>query len=297
MRRLLQLRNMQQGLMVFRLGESLICVREMVRCSPLGKALRVARKQAGLSLRTAAEGSGISYSTLSRIENGHPVSSLEAAIAIARKVGLDEREVLRLASGELAPPGVAILAEPGLRRALTAGRFSPRAMAALRQVHLHELASEFSAGLGGGRPVDVRLAAKHLGLALVPAGRLEAGFDSRGMTYRIPAAAHGDSMKQRLWSAHGIAHRLIAKDSGTAPQCLPHHRALTEEQEAAYLASRVLVPPALLAAELRRGPLPSEPESSAAFNAALERVASRFRVPPRWAAARLAEDMTGELPW
>ncbi len=294
---LLQLRNMQQSLMVFRPGESLIYVTEMVMRSPLGAALRVARKQAGLSLRAAAEGSGISYSTLSRIENGHPVSSLEAAIAVARNVGLDEREVQRLASGGLALPGAAAMAEPGLRRAMSGGRFSPRAMAALRQVHLRELASEFSAGLGGGRPVDVRLAAKHLRLALALVGRLEAGFDSCGMTYRLPAAAHGDSMKQRLWSAHGIAHRLIANDSGAAPQCLPKHRASTEEQEAAYVASHVLVPAGLLATELRQGPLPSEPESSAAFNAALERVASRFRVPPRWAAARLAEDMTGELSW
>ncbi|MCW2899041.1 MAG: helix-turn-helix protein [Streptosporangiaceae bacterium] len=59
---------------------------------------------------------------------------------------------------------------------------------------------------------------------------------------------------------------------------------------------RVLVPPALLAAELRQGPLPVS-GSPAAFTAALERVASRFRVPADWAAARLAEDRIGELSW
>ncbi|MFJ6939651.1 helix-turn-helix domain-containing protein [Streptomyces sp. NPDC101132] len=292
----MQLRNMQQALMAFPLNGSLTSVTEIVMCGPLGAALRAARKQAGVSLRAAAEGSGISYSTLSRIENGHPVSSLDAAIAVARNIGLDEREVLRLA-GELAPPGAAVLAEPGLRRALPGGRFSPRAMAALRRVHLRELASEFSAGLGGGSPVDVRLAAKQLGLALAQAGRLESGFDSRGKTYRIPATAHDDGMAQRLWSAHGIAHRLIAEDSGTAPQCLPQQRALPDEREAVYVASCVLVPPALLAAELRKGPLSPALGSPAAFNAALERVASRFRVPAVWAAARLAEDRTGELSW
>ncbi|MGW0631015.1 helix-turn-helix domain-containing protein [Streptomyces sp. NPDC002758] len=71
---------------------------------PLGAALRKARKRAGLSLRDAAGGTGISYSTLSRVENGLvPMPSLEAAAAVARNVGLDEGEALRLA-GRLAPP-------------------------------------------------------------------------------------------------------------------------------------------------------------------------------------------------
>ncbi|MFF3356775.1 XRE family transcriptional regulator [Streptomyces sp. NPDC002917] len=263
---------------------------------PLGAALRKARNDAGLSLRAAAVGAGLSYSTLSRIENGLlPMPSLDAAVAVARNVGFDEREVLRLA-GPLAPPGAAELADPGLRRSLSGGRLSPGAVGALRQVHLRELASEFSAGLGAGRPVDVRLAAKQLRLALVASCRLEPGFNSDRMSYRIPEAASDSYVAQRLWSAHGVAHRLIADDSGTAPECRPAERASAAEREATYVASRILVPPALLAAELRRGPLPVS-GAPAVFTAALERVASRFRVPVDWAAARLAEDRIGEFSW
>lgn len=241
-------------------------------------------------------GTGISYSTLSRIENGLLLMpSLDAALAVARNVGLDEREALRLA-GRLAPAGSAELANPGLKRVISGGRLSPSAVGALRQVHLRELASEFSAGLGAGRPVDVRLAAKQLGLALMVSCRSEAGFANDGMSYRIPADAGEGQMPQRLWSAHGVAHRLIARDSGTVPVCRPQERASVVEREATYVASRVLVPAALLAAELRQVPLPVS-GSAAAFTAALERVASRFRVPADWAAARLAEDRIGELSW
>ncbi|MET8631665.1 XRE family transcriptional regulator [Streptomyces sp. NPDC004680] len=263
---------------------------------PLGAALRKARKRAGLSLREAADGTGISYSTLSRVENGLvPMPSLEAAAAVARNVGLDEREALRL-GGRLVPPGFAELADPGLKRAVRGGRLSPAAVGALRQVHLRELASEFSAGLGAGRPVNIRLAAKLLGLGLVASCRQEAGFAADGMSYRIPAAADHSHVAQRIWSAHGLAHKLIADDAGAAPGCRPQERGSAEEREAAYVASRILVPPALLAAELRQSPLPPS-DSPPAFIAALERVASRFRVPADWAAARLAEDRIGELSW
>ncbi|MET7899076.1 XRE family transcriptional regulator [Streptomyces mirabilis] len=261
---------------------------------PLGAALRKARMRVGLSLRDAADGTGISYSTLSRVENGLlPMPSLEAAVAVARNVGLDEREALRLA-GPLAPPGSAELADPGLKRALPGGRLSPAAVGALRQVHLRELAAEFSAGLGAGRPVDMRSAAKQVGLVLVTSSRQEMGFAAEGVSYRIPAAAGGSYVAQRVWSAHGVAHKLIADDSGAVPGCRPHERGSAEEREATYVASRILVPSALLAAELRQGPLPVS-DSLPAFIAALERVASRFRVPADWAAARLAEDRIGEL--
>ncbi|MCW2899042.1 MAG: family transcriptional regulator [Streptosporangiaceae bacterium] len=205
---------------------------------PLGAALRKARNRAGLSLRVAAAGTGISYSTLSRIENGLlPMPTLDAAVAVARNVGFDEREALRLA-GRLAPPGSAELADPGLKRALSGGRLSPGAVGALRQVHLRELTSEFSAGLGAGRPVDVRLAAKQLGLALVASCRPEAGFASDGMSYRVPAATGDSHVAQRLWSAHGVAHCLIADDNGAAPECRPQERASAAEREATYVAPR-----------------------------------------------------------
>ncbi|WP_405140680.1 helix-turn-helix transcriptional regulator [Sphaerisporangium sp. NBC_01403] len=261
---------------------------------PLGAALRQARRRAGLTLRAAAHGTGISYSTLSRIENGRGTApSLDVAMAVARKVGLGEREVLRLA-GPLARGGAIQLADPGIRRALTAGRLSPDALSALRREHLRELASEFSASLGAGRPVDMRMAAKQVGLELV-ACRTGAGFDCGGATYRIPAAA-GNHVSQRSWIARGIAHRLIAGDSGSAPECRPGALSTEEEREATYVAAHVLVPRPLLAAELRKDPLPAS-APAVAFTAALERMASRFHAPASWAAARLTEDRIGELPW
>ncbi|MFD8421067.1 helix-turn-helix domain-containing protein [Streptomyces sp. NPDC059466] len=261
---------------------------------PLGAALRNARRRTGLSLRNAADGTGISYSTLSRVENGLlPMPSLEAVLAVARNVGLDEQEALRLAE-RLAPPGAAELVSSGLKRVLSGGRLSPAAAGALRQVHLRELASEFSAGLGSGRPVDVQLAARHAGLVLAASSGQELGFTADGVSYRVPAAAGTSYMAQRVWSAHGVAHKLIADDAGAAPQCRPQEGALAEEREAAYVASRILVPAALLAAEFRQEPLPVQ-GSLPAFITALERVAARFRVPADWAAARLAEDRIGEL--
>ncbi|MFI7114795.1 helix-turn-helix domain-containing protein [Nonomuraea sp. NPDC050227] len=260
---------------------------------PLGAALRQARRQAGLTLRAAAEGTGISYSTLSRIENGHGIApSLDVAMAVARKVGLEEGEVLRLAD-PLAHAGAAQLSDPGIRRALIAGRLSRSALSALRREHLRELASEFSASLGAGWPVDVRMAAKQLGLALVTS-RTEPGFDCGGATYRIPPSAPDSHVSQRSWIARGIAHRLIARDVGGAPECRSAALSTEEEREATYVAAHVLVPRSLLAAELRKGPLPA---SAVGFTATLEKVASRFRAPASWAAARLTEDRIGELPW
>ncbi|WP_405587888.1 helix-turn-helix domain-containing protein [Streptomyces sp. NBC_01190] len=226
-------------------------VRGRASHGPLGASLRKARERAGLSLRAAAAGTGISYSTLSRIENGLlAMPSFDTAVAVARNVGLDEREALRLA-GWLAPPGSAELADPGLKRALSGLRLSPGAVRALRQVHLRELASEFSAGLGAGRPVDVRLAAKQLGLALMASCRSEAGFANDGESYRIPAVAGDSQMAQRLWSAHGVAHQLIAHDSRTVPVCRPQERASVAEREATYVTSRVLVPAAPLVLQRR----------------------------------------------
>ncbi|MET8386492.1 XRE family transcriptional regulator [Streptosporangium canum] len=286
---------MQSALIGHIRGGTLLTVTEPADHGPLGAALRRARRRAGLTLRAAADGTGISYSTLSRIENGRGIApSLDVAMAVARKVGLEEREVLRLA-GPLARAGAIQLVDPDIRRALTAGRLSPNALGALRREHLRELASEFSASLGAGRPVDMRMAAKQLGLAVV-ACRTEAGFDYDGATYRIPAAVAGSHVSQRSWIARGIAHRLIASERGSPPKCQPGALSTKEEREATYVAAHVMVPRPLLAAELRKDPL-SASAPAVAFTAALERVASRFRAPAGWAAARLTEDRVGELPW
>ncbi|WP_406269024.1 helix-turn-helix domain-containing protein [Actinacidiphila glaucinigra] len=260
----------------------------------LGAALREARERGRITQRDAVKGCGISYSTLSRIENGLvTVPSLEVAMAVARNVGLGEGDVLRLA-GTLAPAGSAELADPSIRRVLQDGRLSPDALSTLRLTHLRLLASEFSADLGSARPVDVRLAAKKAGLTLVPYNSTEARFARQGRCYEFPRGSDGALMGQRLWGAHGIAHRLIAAESGAVPECHMREVGSVAEREATYVASRILVPHSLLASDLRQRPLPQDP---AEFATALERVASRFRVPTQWASARVAEDKIGELYW
>lgn len=264
------------------------------RGSLLGAALREARKRGRITQRDAVKGCGISYSTLSRIENGVlPVPSLQVALAVARNVGLGEGDVLRLA-GPLASAGSAELADPSIRRVLQDGRLNPDALSALRLTHLRLLSSEFSADLGSARPVDVRLAAKKADLTLVPNNGTEARFVRQGQCYEFPRGNDSAPMGQRLWGAHGIAHRLIAAESGTIPECHVKKVGSVAEREATYVASRILVPQALLAADLRQRPLPQDPTE---FTAALERVASRFRVPTQWASTRVAEDKIGELHW
>ena len=261
--------------------------------SKLGAALRRARERAGRTLRETADGAGISYSTLSRIERGLGAPpSVEVIQTLARRVGLGDQQVQKLA-GSLVPQGFAELAAPDIRRSVKAGHLSPGALNVLRREHLGELAAEFSASLGDSRPVDIRAAAVHASLALAR-GRIGPGFDCDGGAYLIPPRA--DLITERAWTAHGVAHRLIAHDKGCASQCAATARSSSAEREATYLASHLLVPKALLAAELRRQPLPPQSDTST-FVASLERVASRFRAPVSWAVARIAEEKIGELPW
>ena len=247
-----------------------------------------------MSLRDAAEGTGLSFATLSRIETASaPMPSLEVLKLLALRVGLDEGTAVELA-GAAAPPGSVELANPRVRRIWRSGQLSQGALQALRSQHLRELAAEFSESLAGGSPVDARAAARHVGLALI-AGRRDGGFDHEGRTFQLPSgAAAAEAPVERAWIAHGVAHHLIARELAQPPECRPSALWSSPEREAMYLASHILVPRALLAAELRRE-RPAHSTSVPGLISAVERVSARFRVPADWAAARLTEETLGEL--
>src|SRR5262245_18161835 len=120
----------------------------------LGGTLRAARVRRQLTLREVAQGTGLSYSTLSSLETGRRDSApLDALLAVGRKLGLSESEISRLAGG-LSPEGVQELIGPRLHGALRGGRLSPEAMTALRRVHVSRLLEPLGTSLAN-TPVDL----------------------------------------------------------------------------------------------------------------------------------------------
>jgi transcriptional regulator with XRE-family HTH domain len=252
----------------------------------LGATLRDAREDKDLSLRAAAAGTGMSYSTLYRIESGERDSApLDALLRLGTKLGIPHATVTRLAGG-LTPEGVREFAGGRVRGALRGGRLGPDAAAALRRVHIAALAEPLAAHLAEA-PVNPRDVARAVGLDV-----MEAVGDPRFVDGRYSVPRQGNPIErvvQRAWIAHGIAHALLADDAGERRSCTPHAPMLDLEREATYLAMRILVPSAPLAATLRMGgvgPLITGEDIAAV----LDEIATDFDVPASFAAARLAED-------
>jgi transcriptional regulator with XRE-family HTH domain len=255
----------------------------------LGALLREARVARQLSLREAARGTGISYSTLARIESGERSAPLESLLELARRLELPQSTVMHVAGG-LSQEGVRDLIGSHLRGAIRGGRLSPEASTALRRVHVARLLEPLGTELAG-RPVDVRHVARAVDLHAVEAPGLP-GFDSPG-TYRIPPQGNpNERAAQRAWLAHGIGHAILAQDDGTPRACAPGSPALDAEREATRLATLILLPPAQLRARLRESPLGPLTESED-IAAVIEEIASDFDAPPGFAATRLADE--GEL--
>ena len=53
-----------------------------------GERIRVARKQQGLTQTELCDLSGVGYSTLNKIESGHPTVRLDVLLNVARALGL-----------------------------------------------------------------------------------------------------------------------------------------------------------------------------------------------------------------
>ena len=261
----------------------------------LGEVLRAARLRKKLSLRAVTRGTGLSYSSLSRIETGERDSApLDALMVIAERLGLPQAEISELAGG-LTQEGIRELVGGELRGALRSGRLSPDGVHALRRVHLRRLLEPFSAHFSG-RSVDPRRIAKAAGVEI--GGTTAApGFDIDGR-YLVPHRSNSplDQVVERAWIAHGVSHALIADDAGRRRSCKPRAQALMDEQEATYVASLVLIPVAALASALRLRPLAAMVSGEEMGNV-LEEISSDFRVPATFAAARLAEDAAlAEIP-
>lgn len=253
----------------------------------LGATLRDAREKKKLSLRAAAAGTGISYSSLYRIESGERDSApLDALLRLGTKLGIAHATVTRLAGG-LSAEGVRELAGGRVRGALRGGRLSPGAVAALRRVHVAALAEPLAAHTAEA-PVDARGVARAAGVR-ISEGAGDPGFDDAG-AYVVPGRSNPiERVIQRAWIAHGVAHALLADDAGERRACTPHAPLLEREREATYLAMLILVPSAPLSASLRlrgAGPLVTAEDVAAA----LDEIASDFDVPANFAAARLAEE-------
>src|SRR5215212_8488088 len=56
---------------------------------PLGALLRARRRELGISVRALSEQTGVAPSTISRIENGHFLPTLETAMRLSKVIGLD----------------------------------------------------------------------------------------------------------------------------------------------------------------------------------------------------------------
>ncbi|MFG1643758.1 helix-turn-helix domain-containing protein [Amycolatopsis sp. NPDC049252] len=252
----------------------------------LGALLRQARVARGMSLRAAAEGTGISYSSLARIESGERSAPLEGLLELGRRLGLPQATVMQVA-GVLSQDGMRDLIGSHLRGVIRGGRISPEATAALRRVHLARLLEPLGSELVG-RPVDVWRLAATVELRAVEGPGLP-GFDASG-NYRVPPQANpNERVTQRAWLAHGIGHAMLGREDDVPPACDPLSTAREVEREATRLAMLILLPPAPLRARLRESPLGplTEGEDIAAV---IEEIASDFDAPATFAATRLADE-------
>jgi transcriptional regulator with XRE-family HTH domain len=253
----------------------------------LGATLRAARLSKKMSLRAAAEGTGISYSSLCRIESGErDRAALDALLRLATKLGIPHATVTRLAGG-LSPEGVRELAGVRVHGALRGGRLSPDAVAALRRVHIAGLLEPLAAHLANA-PVSLRKVALAARMTVIETSG-EPGFDVDDR-YLVPQQhSPPERVVQRAWVAHGVAHALLADDAGERRSCTPGARLIEREREATYLAMLILVPSAQLAASLRfrpMGPLVTGEDVAAV----VDEIVSDFDVPASFAAVRHAHD-------
>jgi transcriptional regulator with XRE-family HTH domain len=246
--------------------------------NPLAALLRHARKEKRLTLRAAAEDlPGISATTLCRVEKGERVLAAgPALLALADRLGLDRDEVLTAAGG-LTAGGLQELASPQYRSSLAQGHLRPEALRALRRVHLAQLARASSGttleALADGLDLDVRPTSE------------PPGFDSAGC-YRVPQAGSVD--QRRGWLAHAAAHLILERAGDHALSCQPGVHSPAEE-EATILARYLLLPPARLRDAHRALALP-EPRTAADISEMCQSLATEFKAPVAWVAARLAED-------
>lgn len=74
--------------------------------SPLGPALRAIRRRLGITLTEVAKRTGITASTLSRVENGGATLTYDKLIRLAEGLGLDIVELFRPASDTPRQPAV-----------------------------------------------------------------------------------------------------------------------------------------------------------------------------------------------
>lgn len=254
----------------------------------LGAVLREARLRKKISLRDAAEGTGLSYSSLARIETGQRVpATLEPLLAVGSRVGVPAATLAELAGG-IDPGALADVAGPRTRRALRGGRLSPDALLALRRVHVEQLIEPIRRALSRP-PINVNLLAKAADVTIRIAPGYP-GFDRDG-SFHVPPTDISPLARAtgRAWVAHGVAHALLARDAGEPPSCLATAPHLAGETEAGSLAGLLLLPRALLAATLRGRPLPALGSvDELAF--AIEEIASEYDVPAGVAATRLAEE-------
>ncbi|WP_168435224.1 helix-turn-helix domain-containing protein [Nocardia cerradoensis] len=254
----------------------------------LGAALRDARVRKGLSLRAAAAGTGLSYTTLYRIESGErDTAPVDALLGVGDRLGIPRATIAALAGG-LSREGAQDLAGARVRRAMRGGRLSPAAIAALRRVHVARLLDPFASHLADA-PVNLSRLSAAAGL-VVRESDGDPGFDVDG-AYLLPRRKADPIQRIALrgWLAHGIAHALLAQDAGERPSCKPRAHALEAEREATYLATLIIIPSSPLAATLRLNPAGALVGGDE-VGATLDEIASDFDAPAPFAAARLVED-------
>ena len=260
----------------------------------LGATLRSARISRGLSLRAAASGTGMSYSTLNRLENGERDSApFDALLALSDKLDIPRATTARLA-GSLAANSTREVAGTRAWRALRGGRLTPEATAALRRVHLADLLHEVAAETPGGAP-DLEQLETLVGMRFTE-GAGDPAFSADG-TYTVPGQTNpNERVIQRAWRAHGLAHLIIANENDERPNCHPRAPQLESEREATYLAGLILIPTAGLVANRRLSPVGAL-LSGDEVGAILDEIMSDFDALATLAAARLAEEsLMVELP-
>lgn len=264
------------------------CVRPTRASSgSLGAILRDARRQSGLSLRDAADGTGISYSSLHRIETGErPGAPLDALLRLATKLEIPHSVITRV-TGEFSSDVLQELTAGHLRGAIRGGRLSPEATAALRRVHITGLLDPISPYLSR-RPIDLRRLANVLELGVLETAG-SPGFDAEGR-YCVPRGLDPiQRVVQRAWLAHGLAHVILSQDAGEPPRCTAAAPLLEREREATYLAAQILLPSSLLTGALRLRPI-GELATSDEMAAMLDEIVSDFDVLATFVAARLSEE-------
>jgi transcriptional regulator with XRE-family HTH domain len=191
----------------------------------------------------------VSVATLSYVENGKRLVSPGLLDAIVSAVGADSAEAFRLA-GLLPPQAVAEVLGPEVAHVLAGGGLTNDARAALRRVHLAELAAGLTGNLDQPPVAIDNLLFNELGIdnianEAVGWARFKS-FDTIEYNQRFDGdAARGE---RNLIFGHMTAHALVAREAGRPPHC-SHEAGGRLEGEATWLGGLILMPRPLLESE------------------------------------------------